>query len=357
MTRTSSWLRRSAIAALGLAATAVACSDSEITGAISSLNSYKQTSLVADASGGGAAIVDANLVNPWGIAFGATGTLWVANNGTGTSTLYDANGNKQSTTVSIPGGDLLSAGAPTGLVFNSTSDFIIPGSGAALFIFAGEDGTISAWNTSTGSNATLVASRAANDAVYKGVAIGTTGGANFLYLTDFKNAHVDVFDRNFAFVKSFTDSTVPSGYAPFGISNVGNGQLFVTFAKQKGPDDEDDDPGVGNGFVDVFNANGTMARRFASNGTLNSPWGVVVAPASFGAFGGDILVGNFGDGHIGAYDPTTGSFIDVLRDATTTPIAIDGLWGLTLGPAASTLYFSAGPSDESHGLVGTLTVP
>jgi uncharacterized protein (TIGR03118 family) len=355
MFRHLSWPARSAIAAFGVAAIVVACND-DITNVISPLNNFHQTNLVADVSGSSAATIDPDLVNSWGITFGPTGVLWVANNHTGTSTLYNASGTKMSLTVVIPGAGLLSAGVPTGLVLNSTTDFDIPGSGPALFIFAGEDGTIAAWNTSSGSSAHLVANRSSEDAVYKGIAIASNGGANFLYLTNFKNNSVDVFDGDFGFVKSFTDPTVPAGFAPFGIANIG-GQLFVTFAKQLGPDNEDDDPGVGNGFVDVFNADGTMARRFASHGRLNSPWAVAVAPASFGAFGGDILVGNFGNGVIGAYDPTTGAFIDELRDANKNPIAIDGLWGLKFGPSAesTTLYFAAGPEEESHGVVGTLT--
>jgi uncharacterized protein (TIGR03118 family) len=240
------------------------------------------------------------------------------------------------------------------IIYNPTSDFVIPGAGKALFIFAGEDGTISAWNSSTG-NATLVADRSASAAVYKGIAMAANGGANFLFATDFKQNAVDVFDATFQFVKSFTDATVPAGYAPFGAQTIG-GRLYVTFAKQLGPDNEDDAPGPGNGYVDIFNGDGTLAKRFASRGNLNSPWGVALAGAGYGAFSNDLLIGNFGDGRIGAYDPTSGSFIDFLRDTTRTPITIEGLWGLVFGPnaAAPTLFFSAGPSGEAHGLLGTL---
>jgi len=353
--RVTIWPVRSAIAALALT-TLAACGDKSFTNAVSPPNAFRQTNLVADAAGP-ATTVDANLVNPWGMAFGPTGVLWVSNNGTGTSTLYDASGSKLTTIVTVPGRGPSTDGSPTGIVFNSTTDFLIPSAGAALFIFAGEDGTIAAWNAST-TSARVVANRGTANSVYKGIAIGSNAGANFLYLTDFRNNHVDVFDRSFQFVKSFTDPNVPAGYAPFGIANIG-GQLFVTFAKQKGPDNEDDDAGVGNGFVDVFNADGSLSKRFASNGHLNSPWAIVQAPSGFGPFSGAILVGNFGDGTIDAYDPSTGGFGDVLRDANANPIAIDGLWGLMFGSgaAATTLYFSAGPSDESHGLVGTLTPP
>ena len=356
MARHPTWPGKSATAALALTAVLGACEIDSFTNFISPLNAFKQTNLVADAVGAGARTVDPNLVNPWGIAFGSTRNLWVANNMTGTSTVYDSLGNKLPIVVDVPGSGT-PAGAPTGIVFNSTTDFVIPGHGAALFIFAGEDGTIAAWNTST-PNAMLVADRSSSGAVYKGLAIASHNGANFLYLTDFRNNRVDVFDRTFAFVKAFTDSTIPVGYGPFGIANVA-GQLFVTFAKQRGPDNRVDTARVGNGFVDVFNADGSLSRRFASNGRLNSPWAVVVAPTGFGGFGGAILIGNFGDGLIGAYNASSGAFIDNLRDLTSTPIRIDGLWGLAFGPSAGsrTLYFAAGPAGEIHGLVGTLTRP
>jgi uncharacterized protein (TIGR03118 family) len=271
--------------------------------------------------------------------------------------LYDSVGNKQPLTVSVPGAGG-ATGTPTGVVFNSTTDFVIPAQGSALFIFAGEDGTIAAWNASTNTNAIVVADRSLNNSVYKGIAIASNGGANFLYATDFRNNRVDVFDGSFALVQSFTDPSIPAGFAPFGIATIG-GKLFVTFAKQLAPDNKDDEAGVGNGFVDVFNPDGTLLRRFASNGVLNSPWAVAAAPVGFGGFGGAILIGNFGDGLIGAYDANTGAFIDNLRNASAAPIVIDGLWGLTFGPGAGsmTLYFAAGPGDETHGLVGTLKHP
>jgi uncharacterized protein (TIGR03118 family) len=165
---------------------------------------------------------------------------------------------------------------------------------------------------------------------------------------------VDVFDAGFNLVASFTDPSLPAGYAPFGIRNVG-GKLFVTFAKVGA--DGDDEPGVGNGFVDVFNGDGTLSMHFASNGRLNSPWGIAVAPSGFGPFAGAILIGNFGDGFIGAYNASTGAFIDMLHDANGAEIAIDGLWGLDFGPgaASTSLYFAAGLNDETHGTIGILT--
>ena len=340
------------IAVAGLTSMLAACSDNTMTSVAA--REYLETRLVADTAGLGAASVDTSLKNPWGMAFGPTGVLWLSDNHAGASTLYDTTGAKRALVVGIPSSGGATGGAPSGIVYNPTTDFVIPGGTKALFIFAGEDGVISAWNA--GSNATRVADRSANGAVYKGLALAANGGANFLFATDFKQNGVDVFDATFHFVKSFTDSTVPAGYGPFGIQAIG-GQLYVTFAKQLAPDNQDDEAGPGNGYVDVFNPDGTVAKRFATRGNLNSPWAVALAPAGFGGFSRDLLLGNFGDGRIGAYDPTTGGFIDVLRDGTGNPIVIDGLWGLTFGPGAdsTTLFFAAGPDGEAHGLLGKLT--
>ena len=353
MERHVSSLRGSAIAVAGLTSMLAACSNTTTTNVAA--REYLETRLVADTAGLGAASVDSSLKNPWGMAFGPTGVLWVSDNHSGASTLYDTTGAKRALVVAVPSSGSATGGAPSGIVYNPTTDFVIPGSSKALFIFAGEDGVISAWNARTG-NATLVADRSGNGAVYKGLAMAANGGANFLFATDFKQNGVDVFDATFQFVKSFTDSTVPAGYAPFGIQAIG-GQLYVTFAKQLAPANQDDQAGPGNGYVDVFNTNGTVVKRFATRGALNSPWGVALAPAGFGGFSGDLLLGNFGDGRIGAYDPATGSFIDFLRDGTANPIVIDGLWGLTFGPSpdSTTLFFTAGPDGEAHGLLGTLT--
>ncbi|MBS1911253.1 MAG: TIGR03118 family protein [Bacteroidetes bacterium] len=351
----ASWLGRSILTAVGLALAVAACKDNTTSPPLNT-STYTESKLVADDQGAGAAIVDVNLVNPWGLAFGATGTLWVSNNHSGTSTLYDATGAKLQTVVNIPSKTAPTGGSPTGVIYNSTADFVIPEASAARFIYAGEDGTISAWASGM-TDARIVADRSASDAVYKGIAMATNGGSNFIYLTNFKKNTVDVFDATYRYSKSFTDATIPAGYAPFGIQNIG-GMLYVTYAKQKGPDNEDDDPAVGNGYVDIFNADGTLQRRFASNGLLNSPWAVVMAPSGFGSVSGDILIGNFGDGHIGAYDPGTGVLIGQLRDQNNITITIEGLWALTFGPssAPTTLYFAAGPGDEEHGLLGTLTL-
>jgi uncharacterized protein (TIGR03118 family) len=322
-------------------------------------NAFVVTPLVGDNAALGAPFVDAHLINPWGIAFGPTGLLWVANNGTGTATVYSATGEPQSLVVNIPAAPPPppTVGHPTGVVFNPTTDFAIAATGPAAFIFATEDGNIAAWNTSAVTDARIVATHAG--AVYKALTIASNGGKNFIYATDFHNGLVDVYDATFTAqpLSSFTDPTIPAGFAPFGIQNVA-GKLFVTYAKkQPPPNDDDDEAGVGNGFVVVFNPDGTVAQRFASNGSLNSPWGIAVAPTGFGPFAGAILIGNFGDGKIGAYNAATGAFMDLLRDANGTVIAIDGLWGLQFGPTSTstTLYFASGPGDEAHGLVGTIT--
>jgi uncharacterized protein (TIGR03118 family) len=335
-----------------MAAMLVACSNNTITGGAAA-GGYVETKLVADTAGFGAAALDTNLKNPWGLAFGPTAVLWVSNNHSGTSTLYDTTGATRPLVVAVPTSGSASGGAPTGIVYNPTSDFVVPGGTKALFILAGEDGVISAWNG--GSNATLVADRSANGAEYKGLALAANGGANFLFATNFRHNAIDVFNGTFQLVKSFTDSTLPAGYAPFGIQAIG-GLLYVTFAKRLAPDSLDDEAGPGNGYVDVFNPDGSGGKRLVSGGALDSPWGVARVPAGGGMFANDLLIGNFGDGRIGAYDPATGSLIDVVGDAPGAPVVIEGLWGLTFPPGAdsTTLFFSAGPGGEAHGLIGTL---
>jgi uncharacterized protein (TIGR03118 family) len=357
MKRFSSSLAGSAIAAIGLAVFASACKDKATGNLVAPIanRGFLVTPLVADVATFNAKTVDPLVVNPWGIVFGSTGNLWVSNNGSGTATVYDAAGNKQNLTVAIPTPNSATGGSPTGVIANSTSDFLIGANGPALFIFAAEDGVISAWNSAL-TNAQVVVDRSDRNAVYKGIAMASDGGANFIYATDFHNGHVDKFNSSFGFVTSFTDPNIPAGFAPFGIANIG-GKLFVSYAKQLAPDNVDDEKGVGNGFIDIFNPDGTLSGRFVSNGSLNSPWGMVVAPAGFGGFAGAVLVGNFGDGRIGAYDANSGAFLGFLNDLNAIPLVIDGLWGLSFGPgaAATTLYFASGPNDEAHGLVGTIT--
>jgi uncharacterized protein (TIGR03118 family) len=333
---------------------------------VASAQRYIQHNLVSDVPKL-AARTDPNLVNAWGIASSGSGPIWIANNGSGTSTVYQGNGTPVPLVVTIPAGSANTegGGVPTGTVFNGTGEFMVTEnsvSGSAIFIFAGEDGTISGWNPNVdAANAVLPASAdlSATGAVFKGVALGATASGNFLYATDFHDGFVQVFDSTFTPTTTFTDPALTAlGFAPFGIANIG-GNLFVSFAMQDG-DKHDDVAGPGNGYVDVFDTSGTLLQQFAANGTLNSPWGMTLAPGNFGSFSGALLVGNFGDGRINAFDPGTGAFLGQMKGPNgKSPLAIDGLWGLHFGNGGSggrsnLLFFTAGPDHESHGLFGVL---
>ena len=338
---------------------------------------YRQTNLVSDIHGK-ARVTDANLVNPWGLSHGPTTPWWVSDNGKGVSTLYKGDGTPfpvgSPLVVTIPPPAGGTSSAPTGNVFNGTSDFVVTEknvSGPSLFIFATEDGTISGWNLKVDpTNAILKVDNSASGAVYKGLALGHNASGNFLYATNFHAGTIDVFDAHFASAKlagSFTDPNLPpcsndktkACFAPFGIQNI-NGKIYVTYALQKLPDKHDDQAGPGNGFVDVFDTNGHLLQRLISHGQLNSPWGLALAPQGFGRFGKDLLVGNFGDGHINAYKPGTGAFRGQLKDQKGNPITINGLWALGFGNGAlagptDTLFFTAGINDEADGLFGLIT--
>ena len=266
----------------------------------------QQTNLVSDGAVS-AVTIDSDLVNPWGLAAKPTGPWWVSDNGSGLSTLYNGNtGAKLGLVVSIPSPTGPTGGTPTGIVFNgSSTDFLVNGPGtSAHFIFATEDGTIAAWNT--GTSAQLMVDNSGSGAVYKGLALASSGGNSYIYATNFNSGKVDVFDTSFAphtfSTSQFTDHHLPAGFAPFGIQNI-NGMIFVTYAKQDAAK-HDDVAGRGLGFVDVFSTSGDLMGRVATRGPLNSPWGLAVAPSSFGRFAGDLLVGNFGDGRINAYKMT-----------------------------------------------------
>ena len=326
---------------------------------------YVQQNLVSDIPGL-ANSTDPDVVNPWGLSSSSTSPWWVNDNGTGLATLYNGSGVKQGLVVTIPppiGGTPPSA--PSGQVFNNTSSFALPGGSASLFVFATEDGTISAWNGAQGTTAVLEADNSASGAVYKGLAIGNNGSGDFIYAANFNAGTIDVFDTHFSQVtqppSAFTDPNLPAGYAPFNIANL-NGRLYVTYALQNAAK-HDDVAGPGNGYVDVYDLNGNLLDRLISNGPLNSPWGLAVAPALFGSFSNDLLVGNFGDGMINAFNPATGAFLGDLTDASGNPIQIEGLWGLAFGNGAnagptSTLFFTAGIGNgepvESHGLFGDI---
>ena len=296
----------SAVVSAAALTSLVACGGSS--GSINS-QSFTSTVLVSDGAVS-APHTDPNLKNAWGIAFNPKGFVWVADNGTSVATLYDGNGVPQSLIVSIPNGTSGPAN-PTGIVFNGTTDFTVSQggkSGVGAFIFSGEGGTITAWAPAVApTNAIVMFDDGSGGAVYKGLALASNGTANFLYATDFHNNKIDVFDKNFAKVAmpgKFQDATLPAGFAPFGIQAIG-AKLFVTYAKQDAAAHDNVD-GSGLGFVDVFDTAGNLLQHFASAGPLNAPWGVAQAPGNFGRFSGDILIGNFGDGTINAFDPASG---------------------------------------------------
>ena len=331
---------------------------------------------------------DANLVNPWGIAESGTSPFWVSDNGSHLSTLYNTAGAPQGLVVSIPApGDPLGAsGTPTGIAFNitfgtSTPQFMISGftstglptTQAAIFLFVTEDGTILGWNPNVNPPNTvapfgrhaIIAVNHSGSAIYKGVAVAkdSTGNA-FLYATNFGSGHVEVYDGTFAAASglpdgAFLDPKLPKNYSPFNVALI-NGKIFVTYALKE-PGGEDDVAGQGHGIVNTFDLAGNFLSRFAQHGQLDSPWGMQMAPAGWGPLGGKLLIGNFGNGQINAFDPATGVFFGRLNDASGKPVVIDGLWSLQFGNGGSggdpdKLYFTAGPNGEADGLFGRLSV-
>jgi uncharacterized protein (TIGR03118 family) len=331
-------------------------------------SAYRQTNLISDIPGL-APVLDTLLVNPWGISATSSSPFWIANNATSTTQLVrgDVSGspvvlNASPQTINIPGG------LPTGTVSNPFTDFLVtPPAGVAAkanFIFASETGNIAAWQPALGNTAQIVASHPGH--VYKGLAIGTNGGGNRLYAADFANGKIDVYDGNFALTTTtgnFVDPTIPTTtgntFYPFNIQAIGS-SLYVMYAKLGS--DGDDEPGVGNGFVRRFNTDGVRDLTFGiNNGPLNSPWGCVVASGSFGVFSGDLLIGNFGEGNpsIHAFNSSTGAFLGTIQDESGNGIEIDELWALRFGNGGNggdvdTLYFTAGPAEEKHGLFGSL---
>ncbi|HKA35178.1 MAG TPA: TIGR03118 family protein [Thermoanaerobaculia bacterium] len=334
---------------------------------------------------------DANLVNPWGISESSSSFLWVSDNGSHQSTLYNSAGSPQSLVVAIPapppGDPLAAAGAPTGTAFNitfgtATAQFMISGftSGGvattqtALFLFVTEDGTILGWNpgvnpmgtpmSTAGKHAIIAVDNSGSGAVYKGTAVATdSGGTTRLYATNFAAGKVEVYDGNFSPASglpddAFVDPQLPKNYSPFNVAVI-SGKIFVTYAlKETGG--EDDVSGQGHGIVDTYDLLGNFLSRFAQHGQLDSPWGMALAPSGFGELAGMLLIGNFGNGHINAFNPVTGEFFDKLRDGHGQAIVIDGLWALQFGNGVNgghsgTLYFTAGPNEEADGLFGSLS--
>ena len=337
---------------------------------------YVQTSLVSDIKGL-ARTFDPNLQNPWGVSQNTEGQFRVADNATGVSTEYSAAGQIIGTPVTIPTPPgVTPPSAPNGNVFNTTNDFVISHDGKsapATVIFSSENGTIVGLNPAVDPNeGILEADLSQSGAVFKTLTAGSVNGANYLYASDFHNGTVDVFNGQFQLVHlsgSFTDPNIPAGFAPFGLKNV-NGTLFVTYAKQDAAR-HDDVAGVGNGFIDEFTLSGTFIERFASQGLLNSPHGIAVAPDNFGQFSNALLVGNFGDSKVNAFNLQTGQFLGQLTDAHGNTLILNGgfkkesdtkgLWGLTFGDgqngaATNSLFFAAGINDENDGLFGKVTV-
>jgi len=338
------------------------------------LRNFLQVDLVANKTGYGAAHIDTTLQNAWGLAWAPSGIAWVNANATGLSEVYTGEGAIVRPPVMIPTPTDTMGGNPSGIVFNSTKGFVLPDKAPASFIFVSEDGVVSAWNGGAGSKAFRVADNSATSD-YKGLALASDNGRNLLYAANFETGKIDVWDTSWTPVNlPFHDPAIPQGYAPFNIQAIST-WLYVTYAKVS--PDLDDVPGAGNGFVDIFNTDGSFVRRFASRGALNAPWGVAWAPAgwlttkdmdSVEEKGGSqnkskqvgpvILVGNFGDGRINVYS-MEGQFLGALKSHNQT-IVIDGLWAIGFAPSTATsidparLYFTAGPNHESDGIFGYL---
>jgi len=314
---------------------------------------------------------DPHLKNAWGVAFNPQGFVWVADADGHVSTLYDGNGqpsppppSPQQLVVSVPGPDG-TPGNPTGIVFSGGNDFAVTKGGVtgfARFIFATEQGNLAGWAPNVdATNAVFVPKDPTDkdESSYKGLALSGNGTTHLLFAANFAQARVDVFDGTFKHVSvpgGFRDSHLPPHYAPFGIQAI-NGDIYVTYAKVEG---DEEAHGQGLGFVDVFDTDGRLLRRVASRGTLNAPWGLALAPASFGKFGGALLVGNFGDGFINAYAPLTGTWLGFLRDRNGRRIHVDGLWGMQFGNGllnqkTNQLFYAAGPNDEEDGVYGVIT--
>jgi len=332
---------------------------------------YHRTDLTTDASTTSptAPTVDPDLVNPWGLSRGSGSPWWVSDNGTGLSTLYTGTGAKvllggTQDAVKIPTPDGTGTAAPTGTVVNTTSGFLVGPNAKAFFIFVTEDGTISGWNPTVSPNAVLLKNRAGR-AIYKGCALANIGTRSFLYVTNFQSGHVEMWDTNMTRINPgkrtmFRLPGLSTSWSPFNIQNVG-GNLVVTFA-HRAPGSRDEDHGVGLGHVGIFDAAGHLLARLADGGWFNAPWGVALAPGDFGSFTHRLLIGNFGDGTIHAFDLFTGKHLGAMLDDTTRmPISINGLWAISFGGDstnngnATTLYFSAGTNDEANGTFGSLT--
>jgi uncharacterized protein (TIGR03118 family) len=345
-----------ALAVFSLVAVAALCSHR-----VGAASGYTQTNLVSDQSGM-AMNTDPNLVNPWGISYSPAGPFWVSDNGTGLTTVYTGTGMVESIVVTIPTANGNGVGTPTGQVYNSTSGFVVSSGGhmgAASFLFDTGDGTISGWSAGVDAkNAIIAVNNSSSGAIYYGLAIGVNAGQTYLYAANFSANQIEMYDSSFNLVNTFTDPKLPKGYAPFNVQFLSK-YVVVAYGLQNSSKTFPQE-GAGLGYVDVFNPDGSFFRTEVSKGKLNAPWGLALAPTGFGAFSGDLLVGNLGDGKINAYVPKSKAFAGQIKDGTGKVISIDGLWALQVGNGGSggaknAIYFTAGPDEYQHGLLGSLT--
>ena len=312
---------------------------------------YQLTNLTANQSGV-ATYTDPLLVNPWGLAYAPTGPFWVSDEASGWSTLYTGTGQPQPTEVIVPSADGTSPGTPTGIVYNASQQFQIEG-WVSAFIFDTLDGTISGWSAFSPKAALIAVDNSASGAVYTGLAITNHTSNNHIYAADSWNNKVDVYDGNFKFVSSFTDSSLPAGFTPFGIQDIG-GLVYVAFASNSGG------PG---GYIDIFSEAGKLVKRLAHGRPLNQPWGFAIAPSNFGPLSNALLISNNVDsgGTINAFNPKTGKFIGTISSSAGVPITIAGLWGIEFGGGSSKngntnqLFFTAGTDNETAGLFGVIS--
>ncbi len=332
---------------------------------------YTQTNLVANT--GAAPVIDTNLRNAWGLVHGPTTPWWISDNFTGLATVYDVSTTPttiRSLVVTVPNAPSgMPPGKPTAVLFNgSATDFLLAPNKPAVFVFVTEDGTVSGWNPTVQPTAAVIKAdnsqrpSPGHGAVYKGATIVEIHGRKYILAANFRSGQIDMFDTTFTQVDvprhMFRDQHIPKGFAPFNVQGIGP-NVYVTYAKQD-EDQMDDVPGDGLGFVDVFTRSGELLQRLDHGRFLNAPWGVTLAPAFFGEFSHAVIVGNFGDGTIAAFNPVSGEFLGNMLTPSGAPVSIEGLWALSFGNGgasgpANTLFFTAGPNDETDGLFGTLT--